>query len=50
MAKKKEQKEERTHYSSVGRDRIAPDIGITGHDTIPSKTIRAISIDHPRDV
>ena len=48
--KKKEQKEERTHCSSVGREGTAHDIRITRHDALSSKAIRAISIDCPRDV
>ena len=48
--RKEEQREERTHCSSVGRERIAHDIRITRHDTLPSKAIHVISIDHPRDM
>ena len=48
--KEKEQREGRTHRSGVGRKRIAHDIRITGHNTLPSKAIKAISIDHPREM
>lgn len=48
--KEKRQREERTHCLSLGRERIAHDIRITGHDTLPSKAIWVISIDHPRDM
>ena len=48
--KKEEQREERTHCSSVGKERITYDIRITGHDTLSSKAIRVISIDRPRDM
>ena len=41
---------ERTHCSSVGRERIAHDIRVVGHDTLPSKAIRAIGIDRPKDM
>ena len=47
---KKGQKEKRTHHSSVGKERIAHDIRITGHSMLPIKAIQAISIDHPREV
>ena len=48
--KKKSQKEERTYRSSVGREWIAHDIRITGHDALSSKAIQAISIDYLKDV
>ena len=48
--KEKEQKEERTHRPSVGREKIAHDIKIMGHNTLSSKAIRVIVIDHPRKV
>ena len=43
-------KGERTYRPSVGRERIARDIRITGHGTLPSKAIRTISIDHLREM
>ena len=46
----KERKEKRTHRSSVGRERIAHTIRITGHNTLSSKAIRALSIDCPREM
>ena len=48
--KEKGQKEKRTHHLSVRKENIAHDIRITGHGTLSSKAIRAISIDHPREV
>ena len=48
--KEKGKKKKKTHRSSVGRERIAHDIRITGHSRLPSKAIRAISIDRPREV
>ena len=48
--KEKGQGEKRIHRSSVGRKRITHNIRITGHDTLSSKAIRAIGIDHPRKV
>ena len=30
--------------------KVAYNIGIMGHDTLPSKTIRAVSIDRPREM
>ena len=48
--KEKEQREGRTHRSGVGRKKIAHDIRVTGHDTLPSKAIRAISIGHLREM
>ena len=48
--KKKLAKRERTHHPSVGREKIAHDIRITGHDKLPSKTVKAISIDRPREM
>ena len=48
--KKKLAKRERTHHSSVGMEKIAHDIRITGHDKLPSKTVKAISIDRPREM
>ena len=50
FGKERGQRDERTHRSSVGRERIAHDIRIAGHDTLPSKAIQAISIDRPRDM
>ena len=50
MEKKEEQKEERTHRSSVGRERIAHDIGIMGHNMLPSNAICSIGINRPRDM
>ena len=47
---KKNQKEEITHRTSVGRERIAHDIKVVGHDTFLSKAIWTIGIDHPRDI
>ena len=35
---------------SVGRERIVHDIRITEHGTLPSKAIRAKSIDRPREI
>ena len=48
--KEKEQREGRSHRSGVGRKRIAHDIRIIGHNMLLSKAIRAISIDHPREM
>ena len=48
--KKKEQREERNHRPSVGKERITYDIRIRGHNALPSKAIRIISIDGPRKV
>ena len=48
--KEKEQREGRSHRSGVGRKRIAYDIRIIGHNMLLSKAIRAISIDHPREM
>ena len=48
--KEKEKREERSHYSSVGRKKIAHDIRITRHDSLPSKVIQAIGINRPRKV
>ena len=38
------------HLLGVRRKRIAHDIEITSYDTLLSKAIRAISIDHPREM
>ena len=46
----KERKEKRTHRSSVGMERITHAIRITGHNTLSSKAIRALSIDCPREM
>ena len=46
----KQRKEKRTHCSSVGRERIAHAIRITGHNTLWSKAIKALSIDCPREM
>ena len=46
----KGRKEKRTHRSSVGRERITHAIRITGHNTLSSKAIRALSIDCPREM
>ena len=46
----KQRKEKRTHCSSVGRERIAHAIRITGHNTLSSKAIKALSIDCPREM
>ena len=43
-------KVERTHCSSVGRQRIDHDIRVAGHNMLLRKAIRAISVDHPRDM
>ena len=48
--KEKGQREKRTHRSSVGKERIAHDIRITGHSTLLSKAIRTTSIDRPKEV
>ena len=48
--KKNWQKRERTHRSSVRRERIAHDIRITGHDMLSSKAIRSISINRPKEI
>ena len=48
--KEKEQREERTHRPSVGREKIAHGIRITRHIVLSSKAIRVIGIDHPRKV
>ena len=50
MGKERGQKEERTHRLSVGRERIAHAIRITGHNTLSSKAIKALSIDCPREM
>ena len=50
IARKERTKEGKTYRLSVGRERIAHDIRVTGHDTFSSKAIRAIGIDHPRDM
>ena len=47
--KKRGTKGKRNYRSSVGRERIAHDIGIMGHGTLPSKAIKTISIDNPRE-
>ena len=49
-AKKEKQKEERTHCSSVGKERIAHDIGIMGHNMLPIKAIHFIGINYLRDM
>ena len=48
--KEKEQREERTHHLSVGREMIAHDIRITRHNALLSKAIQAICIDRLRKV
>ena len=48
--RKKKKRERRTHRPGVWRKRVAYNIGIMGHDTLPSKTIRAVSIDRPREM
>ena len=50
MAKRKEQKERRTHYLAVRTKKVTHDIGITGHDMLPSKAITTINIDCPREL
>ena len=40
----------RTHRPCAIWKRVAHDIYVTGHKTLPSKAIRAISIDRPRQV
>ena len=49
--KKKERKKwKRTHRPCAVQKRITHDICITRHGMLPSKTIRAISIDRPRQM
>ena len=50
VKKRKGQREERTHRSSVRRESIAHNIRVIGHNMLLSKAIQAISIDHPRDI
>ena len=45
-----EQREGRTHRPGVGRKGITYYIRITGHNILPSKAIRTISIDRPREI
>ena len=47
--KKKNGKGEGTYRLNVGRERIAHDIRITS-DTLPSKTIRTINVNCPREM
>ena len=46
----KEQREGGTYCPGVGRKRITHDIGITEHDTLPSKANKTISIDRPMEM
>jgi len=46
--KEKGQREERTHRSSVRREKIAHDIRIIGHNMLPNEAIQVISINRPR--
>ena len=48
--KRRRLKEERTYQLSVGRERIACDIRITGQGMLLSKAIKTIRIDHPREM
>ena len=48
--KKKEQRERRTHHPGVWRKRVAHNIGITRHDMLSSKAIRAVSVDCPKQM
>ena len=48
--KKRRTKGERTYRPCVGREMTAYDIRIMGHGTLSSKAIRAISINHPREM
>ena len=48
--KEKEQREGRTHCPVVRRKRVAHSIGITGHDVLPRKVIKVVSIDCPREM
>ena len=50
MAKREDKGKKRTHRLNVEKERIAHDIKVVGHDMLPSKAIRAISIDRPRDM
>ena len=48
--KKRETKGKRTYRLSVRRERIADDVRIIGHDKLPSKAIRIISINSPKEM
>ena len=48
--RRREDNETRTHYLSVGMQRIDHDIRVVGHNMLLRKAIRAISVDHPRDM
>ena len=48
--KKKEQMEKRTHCLGVSRKRVAHNIKIMRHGVLPRKAIRAVSIDHSREM
>ena len=50
MTKEKEQSERRTHRLSVRRKMIAHDIGIMGHDVLPSDAIKTVSLNRPREM
>ena len=48
--KKRGQRERKTYCLGVWRKRVAHNIGIIGHNTLPSKIIRAISINCSREM
>ena len=48
--KKQRKKWKRTHRPYAVQKRITHDICITRHKTLPSKTVKAISIDFPRQM
>ena len=51
MQEKKKQRRKiwkRTHHPCAVKKRIAHDVCVTGHGTLPSKAIKAISIDCQR--
>ena len=54
MTRKKKKRElekrKRNQCLNAERERIAHDIRITRHSTLPSKAIRAISMDRPREM
>ena len=46
----KKKRERGTHRLSFWRKRVAYNIGIMGHDALPSKAIRAVSINCLREM
>ena len=48
--KQRKKKWKRTHCLCAFQKRVTHEIGITRHETLPSKTIRVVSIDLPRQM